>query len=524
MSTVPTAQPLKGVGEPCAAYESVEELWERSRAVCGGERYVKAADNYLDVLTYSNMLIPFSPNMTPEQYAFYKAEAELPGIVSQFSKFVVGGLLRKQPHLEMPKGAPEEAQQWILDDFGQDSSPLSAFLDVALWEEIQTSRAWVYVDYPNVANAEDLTKEEQLAYKPYPILWKAESVINWKVSTDVVKGTQSLSMVIVKGYEEDFSKNEFHAEILDTLWVHEIVEGKYQIRKFQHRVPTQTETTQGQTKVGTGQGKKYELVETIANFLVAGKPLDFIPAWPLNGSIDVTEPVIMALVDKEVNLYNKLSRRNHLLYGAATYTPVLSTNVSDETFQAIVDGGLGSWIRLMQGDTASILDTPTDALKDMEAAIASGIEEMARMGIRMLSPENVQSGVALEIRNAAQAAQLGTLNTKVSNVMADVICFMVNWRYGTAFKSNEFDFSLSADFNPAPLGDAWLRLITEWYKEGLIPRTTWLEILKHNDIIPPDYNDEDAKVEITADDFLMPKEPKQGTTKPLEDGVIGKVE
>ena len=496
----------KTVADPIAAYESIRPLWEKSRAVCGGERFVKAFDGFIDVNTYTNLLLPFSPSMTQQQYDFYRAEAELPGIVSQYAKMIIGGLLRKQPILELPKDAPPEAYHWIMDGFGQDESPMSAFLDTILWEELQTSRAWVYVDYPKIDSTvrEQMTKEEYTAIKPYPVIWNAESIISWKMC-QTFQGAKKLERVILRGWIEDYSRNEWHPDLLDTLWVHELVEDKYQIRIYQKPAPDLSVPVVNGKKQQQYDTQKpiFTLKETIQDILVNGERLTFIPAWPLNGSVDANEPILTALIDKEVGLYNKMSRRNHLLYGASTYTPVISSDISDDDFDNIVNGGLGSWIRLRQGDTASVLETPTAALQDMDRAIASAIEEMAKMGIKMLTPEVAQSGVALEIRNAAQSAQLGTLNNKVSNTMADIICFMINWRYDTQYKSSDIEFNLSADFNPTPLGADWLRLATEWYQQGMIPRSVWLQILKINDIIPPDYDDEEGKLEINEDEMLM---------------------
>ena len=94
----------------------------------------------------------------------------------------------------------------------------------------------------------------------------------------------------------------------------------------------------------------------------------------------------------------------------------------------------------------------------MEKAISSSVEEMARMGIRMLAPEGGAntSGVSLEIRNAAQTAQLSLLNTKVSETMRHVIATMINWKYGTDIKPTDIKFTLSADFNPTPVGADWM--------------------------------------------------------------------
>jgi len=145
----------------------------------------------------------------------------------------------------------------------------------------------------------------------------------------------------------------------------------------------------------------------------------------------------------------------------------------------------------------------------MDRAISNSIEEMAKLGVRMLSPETAQSGVALEIRNAAQTAQMGTLNSKISNVFAQIIVFMLNWRYDTEYTVADVEFSLSSDFNPVPIGADWLRLATEWYETGIIPRSVWLSLLKHNDLLAPDYEDEEGQLEINGDKLIQPSDYDQ---------------
>jgi hypothetical protein len=509
---------VKTVADPNAAYESLKPLWNKSRAVCSGERYVKAYDGIIDPVSFSNLLIPFSPSMTQAQYNFYKAEAELPGIVSQFAKLLVGGLLRKKPELSLPDSVPEDAHNWILNEFGQDDAPLGAFMDSALWEEMQTSRAWVYVDYPQVLNAEELVREDFSQLKPYPVLWKAEHIINWTVR-QASTGKSILQRVITREFVEAYDQNEFHPTYLEVTKVHELdASGNYQIRIFKRNDPaTDVPVVQGRILNQPERNKASFTEEEPIRVLVNGMPLKFIPAWPLNGSIDGLEPMLSPIIDKEIALYNKISRRNHLLYGAATYTPIISSDMSDNDFQEIVSAGLGSWIHLDAGGKADVLKTPTEALQDMDRAIAAGIEEMARLGIRMLSPESDQSGVALQIRNAAQTAQLGTLNSKVTGTMCQIISFMLNWRYNLQLKPSDVQFSLSADFNPMPAGADWLRLATEWYQQGLIPRSVWLAMLKHNDLIAPDYNDEEGRQEITEDqDLLVKKEDSEYASRIAE--------
>jgi hypothetical protein len=507
MTTTNAAQSNKTVADPNAAYDSLRPSWKKCRAVCNGQEFVKDYDARIDVRSFSNLLIPFSPSMTQRQYNFYKAEAELPGITAQFSKMLVGGLLRKKPTITLPDGVPEGALDWITNQFAQDGSSLMSFLDAALWEEIQTSRAWVYIDHPVVDENADLDKEEKDKLRPYPVIWTSEMVINWRMKKDGV-GKGTLDRVIVFGLTEEYddAANEFHAKYVETVWVHEIVEGLYQIRVFKKEAPTSSVTvTNGTTELKPEGQAVYKLEETLTDIKANGERLTIIPAWPLNGAVETQQPILTAIIDKELALYNKISRRNHLLYGAATYTPIICDNMTDEDFDLMVNKGLGSWLKLSAEGSATILETPTDALADMDRAIAAGIEEMARLGIRMLSPETEQSGVALQLRNASQTAQLGTLNSKVSSIMSQIITFMLNWHYDLELGPDEVIFSLSADFNPTPLGADWLRLATEWYEKGLIPRSVWLEILKHNDMVNPDYNDEDGKKEITDDQDLLLK-------------------
>jgi hypothetical protein len=517
MSVANAAKTTKTVASPNAQYESVKRLWDISRAMCNGERYVKEFDGELDVNTFTNLLIPFSPSMTQEQYNFYKAEAELPGITAQFAKMLVGGLLRKQPVLTLPEGVPEGAADWIMNSFSQDGTSITSWLDKALTEEIQTSRGWLHVSYPHVASPEDLSSEERLAICPYATLWSADTVINWSTAPGV-NGKEHLKYVVLRGYEEVLEVGEYHPTLRDTVWVHELDEaGFYQIRTYHSkRVVSNAPIVNGVQYLNPGDAPEgFEEDTTVSPFteiMMNGKRLAYIPAWPLNGNFDVAAPLLSAIIDKEIALYNKMSRRNHLLYGAATYTPVIMSDMTDDDFDDVVSGGLGTWIRLRRGDSVDCLKTPTDALQDMDRAIASSIEEMAKLGLRMLSPESAQSGVALEIRNAAQTAQLGTLNTKISDTMKQVVVMMLNWRYKLTLTESDIDFKLSSDFNPIPLGADWLRLATEWYQEGLIPRSIWLQILKHNDMIAPDYDDEEGTKEINGDDLLLPKAGDKGTS------------
>jgi len=502
MTIVNAAQsPIKGVGDPNAEYESMVSIWGKCRAVLAGEQAVKDYDINPVNVQRGKLLIPFSNKMTLEQFLFYLSESELPGVTSQFARMLIGGLLRKQPLLELADNMPSDCRDWIMHNFCRDGAPISSFLEEALWEELQTSRAWVIVNYPSIEAKSSMTQAELDEYRPYPALHRAENVINWKVDC-CDDGSAKLSKLLIRGFTEEYDANEFHPALRETVWVHYLDElGLYCVDIYKRAavstvVPTESGRKQAETRSFTGSFEKMPDTYFVENH---GNRMDYIPAWPLNGNVSVKDPMLHAIVSKELQLYNKMSRRNHLLYGAATYTPVVCADIPDDEFEIAVSSGLGTWLHFPEGSTVTILDTPTDALVDMDRSISGGFEELAKLGVRMLAPEVAQSGVAMEIRDAGQTALLGVFSSTVSVTMQHIIRCMIGWRYGAELDYSSVTFRLSEDFDPVPLGADWLRLATEWYQQGLIPRSAWLHIVKRNDMLNPDYDDEAGLAEISSD-------------------------
>ena len=519
-SIVKSSTAARGPGYPNDEYLSQVNEWKRNRAVIQGPSYTKDFDT---VPSSDNLLLPFNPTMTQAQYDFYKAEAEVPGVSSEFCKMIIGGLLRKQPMLEL-KGAPEGAKQWILEDIGSDKSNLISFLSAALWEELQTSRAFIQIDFP-IVDLENLSPEERKEVKPYPILHTAENIVNWSTSVNY-KGQVKLDQIITRYFTTQYDQNSpYHPKYLDTVQVHRLDEnGLYVIDTFYRATSDTPSFIDGGVDYAFDQlSDDWVLSSTNSNLFKNGERLNIIPFYPLNGSIDTVDPLMTVIVNREIALYNKISRRNHLLYLSATYTPVVkSDSLTESEKSELVKQGLGTWLFVNKDDTVETLQTPTNALKDMEAAILGGYDELTRIGVKMLSlePSNSDSsGVALSLRNASQNAALASLNAKISESMKKIIKEMINWRYDTNIGEQDIRFNLSSDFNATPRGSDWMRLITEWYQNGLIPRSTFLEVAKNNDAIPTDYDDIKGNDEISNDDKIVsPREQYQQELNVIQTG------
>jgi len=510
MTQIPTTTPKTSVGTPTYEYESMVRIWKRCRAILNGELYAKEHDRFIDVVNYTNLLVPFSPRMSPEQYKWYVAEAELPGLTSQYAKILTGGLLRKPPEITFTEATPPEAEAWIRNRFTEDGRPLVAFLDAAIWEELSTSRGWVSVDFPVVPNYTELDPEQKRMIAPYPVLWRAEDVINWQTAIDRTTGRPTLTRVVFRYIRRAYKDSEWHPNLDIVAADHFINEaGFYQVQYYKKDGEATVDLINGDLRMTQIFGTElFTNDHWVADGdpitpMMWGEPMTQLPIFPLNGEVSLEAPMLTPIIDKEIALYNKVSRRNHLLYGASTFTPVVFSDMSNEDFAAVVNAGLGSWIKLGSMDKIDAFRTPTDALTDLESAISSSIQDLNMMGMRLLSPEGDPSGIAIEIRNSSITAQLGLLNNKLSSTMAEVLKLMLRWRYGKDLDVEGLDFKLSADFNPTPLGSEWARLVTEWYQNRLIPRSVWLSVAKQHDIIPSDYDDAAGLEEIGQDPLVQ---------------------
>lgn len=516
--TVSSDATKKHVGTPSDEFDSMRTVWGKCRAIIRGQESTKAYDEYVndyDVQGVNrNLLLPFSPSMTQNQYDFFKGEAELPGITSQYAKSMIGALLRKDASLTLTDRLPDELREeitnWLRHELTADSRSMFHLLDDALWEEMQTGYCWIYVDTPNVSDEEyELMDDEQrAASKPYPVVLTAEKIINTIYGTHPITKKPCMLRFITRYFTDVFTPdNPWHPERVDTVRDHYIDEqGLFVVDEYRAVKASPTVTVDhgkvnneelSNDSVGA-EAFSFELFDTFTP-TNHGERLSVIPAWPLDGEYDIEDPLLLTFVNREIGLYNKVSRRNHLMYGAATYTPIVIGTMDQEQQEAIVQSGLGTWLFLDEGCSADTLTPPTDSLTDMQTSIEATISEMARMGIRMLSPETVQSGSALELRNAGQNAMLGTLNMKVSLTLRHVFTFLINWRYNLDLVPDEVEFEMSSDFSPTAKGEDSMRLIGEWYMSGLIPRSVFIEAAKNNDYLAAAYADEVGVEELSKD-------------------------
>ena len=458
------------VATPRAEHVSMQPAWEKIRAVVAGEGAVKDYDKGL--MRGKNLLIPFSTQMTPAQYDLYKSEARLLGFSSEFVKQSVGAMLRKEPEVQFPDDKDGASVDWIRNRFTGDDKSLISFLDGAIPDQMQTGNTYVWVDYDDV-------KE-----RPVPVLIKGESVINWRIGDHPVTGKGGLMMLAVRTAEEITGENQFHPDKKDVVRVHSIDgAGEYVLHRYE-------ENEAGEWVVVDEQKP-----------LKGGVPLAFIPVEPLSGRVGITTPFMQTFVNGEVGHYNMNSRRNHLYFASSTFTPVITGVKKDTDRKAIARRGLGNIIFLDEGATASTLSTPTDQLKDLEAAIATEVANLAKLGNRALSPEasSRESGVSLDIRNSASSTTLAAFSRRLASSMRKIVTLMVNWRNGTDIDESKVVLTLSTNFSSPSAGEPAVANAIAMFEKDLIPSSVVYRVAKDNDFLPADLDESNLPKEIAED-------------------------
>ena len=471
----------KNVASARKEHDDMRPRWEKIRAIAAGETEVKEYDNTVRT-SGGRLLIPFSPTMESDRYQFYKSEAQFLGFTGDFIKSSIGAMLRKEPDIELTEEAPDDAVDWIRNQFTGDDKPLIAFLDEAILDHTLTGNTWVWVDY-----------DENLE-RPIPVLLSGESVINWRIGEHPTAGKGQLVMLVVKTSEAKRGTNEFHDDYIDVVRVHDINEkGQYRLRRFEQNESGKWEET-------------FSIIPTMASAVGVRSTeeedsIPFIPVFPLSGSAGMSSPYIQEFADAEVGHYNANSRRNHLLYGSSSYTPVVTGDLDEVARKLITDAGIGGLWFLPAGATADTLSTPTSQLKDLEAAIAAAKDNMAKLGSRALAPEasSRESGVSLDIRNSTASASLAAYSRRLAASMRQVVTFMVNWRYRVKIDENDVQFTLSTNFTRTSAGDTAVKFALELFKAKIIPAAELIRVCKDNDFLPADLDEEGLDAAVTAE-------------------------
>ncbi len=494
------------IDSPLPQYEYYADSWEICRAIIGGNRAVKEYDlkrNHIGTIntsTYRNnlrnyqvsndsILVPLNPTMSYNRWRWYLKVGVLPGLVSHYVKIMVGGMTHKPPTFQLDESVPnrEIILDWINNYFTIDGMPLLHFLDLALTEELTTGHTFIRIDY---------SEEHE---RPIPIIMPAEEVINW----DVISGR--LTRVITKSYiYVNTPESPFHKTPIPVIYMHGLDPDGFYYMATYYKLDNNNGTGAESDPVLNG----YQLVNLTYPTNMQGFNLDFIPIYQMRGKVDPVEPPLQPMVDKEIELYNMESMRNHILRSHGSPTLVFKTelgtvdpviqNVQEQDAQnnynvpqqRTLDNALdaienGSVITIEDSEELSVLDHISNHVEPHIKVIESTKQYIHALGFKMLGQINqAESGVALDMKNRESSAVLSNISRVMSSTFKEVIRVMVFWQYGIELNSDQITLLLASDLTGKV--DTVSQILLDLHSRNIINDNELKDQLKDQDIISPD--------------------------------------
>ena len=448
-------------------YEISIEKWTRIRHVIEGEDAVKGAGR-----TY----LPDLTGQSAPEYDAYKTRSLFFGAAKRTVLGLVGAVMRKEPHLEVPPALDD-----IVSDIGVDGESVTQFAMKLLDEVLSTGRVGVYVDAP----PKDEGAEDEIL--PYLTIYYPENIINWK--TVRLRGRNQLSMVVLKESIEAGDGDEYRREeqtvyrVLKLVAVEEGEGEDDEVHGSSHVfVVERWIKVEGR---GVREEDQWVMLDSVIPKLQGGSPLDYIPftiVGVTGTGPKVEKSQLLDLVNVNLSHYRTSADLEHGRHFTALPTAwVAGFQVEDNAELKI--GSATAWVAADPSAKAGFLEFTGAGLGSLESAMETKEKMMAVLGARLLEPQRpgVEAAESLRLRQSGEGSVLMNAALSVSEGIEIVLDWVARW-YGLL--ETEPVFKLNTDFNVAGIDSAILTSLMQALQSGGISWDTWFYNLQRGELIP----------------------------------------
>jgi hypothetical protein len=459
--------------------------WQRVRDVISGQEAMhNAGVRYLPMLA----------DQKPEAYQSYLRRTTFYNASFRTVSGFNGMLFRKPPTIET-----DDTLQILLDDVTMSGVPFETFVENICFENLTVSRVGILVDHPvQFTNADGTTPTvaqiEQANIRPSMLMYKAESIINWKFS--FIKNKNVLTQVRLLEHAE-IAKNEFESEMQVNIKVLDLVDGKYRMRVFKE---------ESEEQIG-------EDVYPLMN----GKNLDFIPFYLISPSgIEghLEEPIFIDLFDLNIQHYRVSADYEHGSHMTGLPTPYICgyQNTFDQTgVIKPADFYIGSsvaWVFADPQTKVGFLEFTGTGLTALEANLTRKEAQMAAIGARMLAPEKsgVEAAETLSMRHSGENSILSAIANACSLGIMKALETFAAW----AGSKGKIKFEINREFLPIGVDG---RTLTAWVglvQAGMLSKESAFDLMKRGEMIDEELSYEDEQARIDSQPPPAPIAPKPG--------------
>ncbi len=431
-------------------YQMRLSQWQKCRDAFEGEDAIKAAG-----VTY----LPKLKGQTDDDYKSYKKRALFYSITSKSVSALVGMATSKAPKIEYPESMLVYFNDSRMIQF-------SEVYSTVLTEVLLQSRCGVLVDMP------------QEGGHPYPTVYQAEDIINWRIDA-----AGDLELVVLRE-SYDAPVDDFEVK----------VEYRYRELRMVEGIYTQ--------RVYDSKGNPGEIVAPT----IRGVELDYIPffvANPFGTGFSDLKPLMLDIANINVSHYLSSADLEHGRHFTGLPTPVVIGADSD------ADLYIGSTKFLVipdKGGDAKYLEFTGQGLQSLEKAMSEKQGLLASLSARLLdnSSRGSEAADAVKLRYMSETASLTTVVNSISIVLNSAYKLIAEILGEPA---ESFALTLDTDFMETQLSAPEMTSLFDGFFKGAISKETLVFNLRKGRRLDPLRSDSQ---EIEAIGVKQPDQPNIG--------------
>lgn len=444
-------------------YEEHLKTWKKCRDVCqGGEDKIKKeATTYLPALSSQK-----NANLDPgSTYAAYKNRAMFYPAAERTVAGLLGAVFRKKPTV-----TPETIE---MASVGKNQEKLFILSIQVLSEVLYTGRVGLLVD----AGSDETVQE-----KPYVVLYKAESILNWKY--EMGKDGSYLSLLVLEETYAEEGNDEFEHD-----------------RKTQYRVLRVKDNVYTQEIYRESDGK----LTSFATYTprVVGRTLDYIPFTfvnPLDDSGDYHNPPLLSVVNVNLSHYrSSADLKNGLHFCGLPIPYAAGFDIEGDTFHV---GSENGYVSSKENAKIGFGELTGKSLTYIKEDMDADEQRMAALGARLL--ENSRKGIekpeAIRLRQVGEHNSLRQIANSVSVAMTKILGWWSEWNkknFGT------ITYQLNTDFVSDKLSPAEIKEYVYAWQSGAWSKETMFFNMKAGECYPEEHTFE-LEEQMILDDMGAP--------------------
>lgn len=446
-----------------AELEDWSSTYQKIRDLYAGQRKIHDGGT-----TY----LPQLEGQSTTDYEAYKARATVFNAFAKTVKALTSMVFTKDIEVEVPSMMED-----VLANITLSGISLRQLSERMLNEVLQITRYGMLVEYPAIPDDMRLTQaqKEQLNLRPYIVDFLAEDIRDWDESYHPIYGKRlsmvELSQMLV--YKRPFTeyKEVTAQEVRRLLYLDE--NNHYRQRMWY----TDVDAEPGKEMLGYQEFMP----------LMDGKPLNFIPFFFFDGTINTSNikiPHLLDLVELNIAHYQVTADLRHGLHYIALPTPVISgvDAGSDSSYRI---GPAEAWVFTDPNAKASYLEFTGAGMSAIFKSLTEIEQQMTIMGSRaMLSTQQRAAETAQTeiVRRNSENAILASIVNSCEEQLKKVLAVIRDWM-GV---SGDIEIKFNKDYLAYKQTGDFIRSITEAAEKGLITPETAVQTLKDNNVLPQD--------------------------------------